>query len=163
MNRDEEYFQKCKVSAHPCTCSQEAAWEHTVSKKKGYDKPRQGKAGFRKQKDQDKVLREVEKGDVGASGGQGTADTVQNEEARLSQRWIYSNPVQANVLWQHLVQAWSGETCIEKLIHETTACQGKNFFYWSILHDSTRKKIAKSIHYNTQILFTFDLKRKKKS
>lgn len=47
-------------------------------KKKGYDKPRQGKAGFRKQKDQDKVLREVEKGDVGASSGQGTADTVQN-------------------------------------------------------------------------------------
>lgn len=47
-------------------------------KKKGYDRPRQGKAGCRKQKDQDKVLREMEKGDVRTSSGQGTADTVQN-------------------------------------------------------------------------------------
>ena len=32
-------------------------------KKKGGDKPRRGKTGCRKQKDQDKVLREMEKGD----------------------------------------------------------------------------------------------------
>jgi len=62
-----------------------------------------GRTGCRKQKDQDKVRREMEKGDVGASGGQGTADAVQREGARRSQTWIYRQPSAS----KHLVMTLS--------------------------------------------------------
>lgn len=74
-------------------------------KKNGGDKPRRGKTGCRKQKDQDKVLREMEKGDGRGELWAGHSGLCpEGKRPDIPRDGSTDNPTQANILLGHLVQ-----------------------------------------------------------